>query len=323
MIPRLRGSCNHFGARVSTFNADMAFQLGLTFLASDVNLNAKRRLRTTLVTACGSTTVGELVDSFAPHARLTTEGVRVLSSTAEPIALSASIADIKHLLRNENGAPILDLICPPDPSTLAATGLSPTNGSELRGTLRKVRASTRYTDTKGGKDCHVPSKSRKQKEYPLKGTLSQLEFKVALMSPPEVDASTLEYMSTELVRFSKAGVPLLKMRLNGPKTDVVSFLACGNEALVPAWRPQLAPIFIPSKGRPIGANLNLAAPTALGGPSVANVIIVLEPSDVSDYRDEWPEAVFLILPLSKQAMPMLRTIPILNGERLMPPPPTP
>ena len=107
------------------------------------------------------------------------------------------------------------------------------------------------------------------------------------------------------------------MRLNGPKTDVVSFLACGNEALVPAWRPQLAPIFIPSKGRPIGANLNLAAPAALGGPSVANVIIVLEPSDVSDYRDEWPEAVFLILPLSKQAMPMLRTIPILNGERLM------
>ena len=294
----------------------MAFQLGLTFLASDVNLDAKRRLRTTFLTACGSTTVGELVESFAPHARLTTENVRVLSSTAEPIALSASIADIKHLLRNEHGAPILDLIYPPDP-----TGLSPTSGSELRGALRKVRASTRYTDTKGGKDCHVPSKGRKHKEYPLKGTLSQLEYKVALMSPPEVDASTVEYMSTELVRFSKAGVPLLKMMLNGPKTDVVSFLACGNEALVPAWRPQLAPIFIPSKGRPIGANLNLAAPTALGGPSVANVIIVLEPSDVSDYRDEWPEAVFLILPLSKQAMPMLRTIPIFNGERLMPPAP--
>ena len=299
----------------------MAFQLGLTFLASDVNLDAKRRLRTTFLTACGSTTVGELVESFAPHARLTTENVRVLSSTAEPIALSASIADIKHLLRNEHGAPILDLIYPPDPNTLAATGLSPTSAPELRGALRKVRASTRYTDTKGGKDCHVPSKGRKHKEYPLKGTLSQLEYKVALMSPREVDASTMEYMSTELVRLSKAGVPLLKMRLNGPKTDVVSFLACGNEALDPAWRPQLAPIFIPSKGRPIGANLNLAAPTALGGPSVANVIVVLEPSDVSDYRDEWPEAVFLILPLSKQAMPMLRTIPIFNGERLMPPAP--
>jgi len=185
--------------------------------------------------------------------------------------------------------------------------------------LGKLRISTRYANVDGAAaGYHSSSTHRAKLEAGVydetMGQFSQAAYTEAMRTAPEPTDLDLTIATRELYVFpddTMLGAPLFRALLRGPPALIANWEAtCEKFETGDATQDKTMPypVFIPSRGRADGGNLNWEAEHVFGlfpqapagsrAPLHPVVCVVVEPREEDDYRDAWPLALTLVLPTS-------------------------
>ena len=237
------------------------------------------------------------------HAGKLPQGVRV--SGRAWLDASATLESLREEL------PLLDgrlavTVHWPEPVQGTAAAASATTGRFARSKLQKLRISGRYTaaDIKTGTNSSTYLDKLRRGEYrETMGLYSQKAYTAAMRQRPSCDE---ERQRCDLVvREREGNRARFRVRLSGPTSLVRNWrdtwMHLESAGLKKAQESRLPfPVFIPSKGRPLSANLNWEAPHVFGTVSRDGlrpvVCVVVEPSGEKAYRKAWPGLLLLTLP---------------------------
>lgn len=224
----------------------------------------------------------------------------------------ATLHEIRPHLHVRDGRVFLNILWPFE--KLPVVEISRKSSVSRRAGLNKIRPSTRYANVSSAIMMYNRSTTFQEKaaagEYEFtKGLYIQADYAAAMRTPALVPSSvSLSDKLTNIdLRVSVNDDTEVTVRLDGPASLVENWHATCNkfETLKQEGKSLLDtkmpfPVFIPSKGRPLTANLNYEAAHVFGPAPPEGlqpvVLAVVEPAEEALYREAWPRALLMILP---------------------------
>jgi len=271
------------------------------------------------------------------------EGIKAFAgSGGEPLDVGRRLEVLRPRLPVASGRLVVLITLPAPPEAIG-------DGAEKRrlggaagggqGKLSKLRISTRYADVDGDSSgFHRSSTFQAKLEAGVyqQGVFTQTHYIEAMRSPPELANSEVTLDSRELFVFPEQGFdpvrhsapgsatgaatpPLFQVVLRGPRERIAGWEAMCDGlrhlGLAPGRLDVPFPVFIPSRGRPRGANLNWEAQHVFGrglcsaaGALSPVVCVVVEPQEEAAYREVWPTALTMALPRSDRGPGYVRWV---------------
>eukprot|EP00928_Gymnodinium_smaydae_P033333 TRINITY_DN23908_c0_g2_i1.p1 TRINITY_DN23908_c0_g2~~TRINITY_DN23908_c0_g2_i1.p1 ORF type:complete len:1102 (+),score=146.28 TRINITY_DN23908_c0_g2_i1:147-3452(+) len=239
-----------------------------------------------------------------------------------PLKLDERLQSLRPLLHVRDGRLSITVSWPAES---LPTYKRPRADTPSAGKLSKLRISTRYANVDGNTmGFHTSSTHRAKLEAgcydATMGQYSQGAYLEAMRTPPDPETSDLVIASRELFVFDDSrGVrfdqEIFRCVLRGPAEAVANWEAtCNKFEKSENWQDTRTPypVFLPSLGRATTGTLNWQAEHVFGkeappaGQLAPVVVIVVEPREEEEYRDEWPLALTLVLPENKRGPGFVR-----------------
>ena len=243
----------------------------------------------------------------------------------QPLAMDMPLKKVAHGLPLRDGAYLVSIEWPTDDICMSAPPERSSN--QPQNSIGRLRISSRYANIDSSASGNHTSSTKQAKieagcyasttgKFPLKVLMD------AMRSPPRqlvFDSSALGSLTLTAIgrQFTMERNPLTlstshlcTVKIQGPLRKLINFETVCQRLQSQADRPAAFadpfPMFVPSCGRALCANLNWAAghvygdfevPLASDPVATTPVLcVVVEPTDAPAYTERWPQCLQMVLP---------------------------